>query len=776
MILTIDNLDGLGAIDYSACLEVSTPLTIGRTLNAPSRCGGMLLLNGLAMPVRRGRVMVIAENGTILFTGYIATEAVQEYAGAGFAGPIYRTAFNAISDEWLLDKQAASFGGAGFAQASGLALKTLTNRVDGNVLTTAGVLDGRAVGVFEPGLTQSWSSNAATIAATTYAAYRAVDGALTLAPAGTVTHTFSDGDGTLQVAAMRSASIKELANDVTVSGAIEPAAYVSEVFEGDGTTAIFALTDAPFVPARTNGSAYLVNDSFNTGVFNPQVWTVTDPGTHIGFGANGLQMSGGNGLDGQTTLAAIDAIEMGGTLVVEAGSLQLASASDGVICGLYEGAITRASCFAGYNVRQGATTPIATPFLNGVEVGTSYSILPGHSYIVRMRLHCTEVQRVSQSYYAMVDGAVESFGGGVVGASMQIVFELVDTGVSSNTPTTVLYDSAVAGFTTGTPATCIFAAVDAVQLIGSMGYCRITQTGSAWVTGTQPSGLVTTRLIGEAGEGVDCKVATDGLITFYAGRIPAAGEIVTVTYRGRQRAVARLEDAASVAREALGDALGTAAWLGRVERPAARSTMDCESAALAILSFSSSRAAAIAGTYVALNPQSTADIWPGDVLALTANGQTVSVVVRSVTVEDGASSPELLTYRIAFANDWAEGLGLTLSESIATDALLPQTALQGPMQVLANLQQMTVVSVSGTAIQVDSGIAPPAGGGFEVRRRDGNFGPMVDQDLVLRSPVRNFSIPREGQAERYFVRMYDGATPPLYSRVSSAVFTHVPVA
>jgi hypothetical protein len=85
------------------------------------------------------------------------------------------------------------------------------------------------------------------------------------------------------------------------------------------------------------------------------------------------------------------------------------------------------------------------------------------------------------------------------------------------------------------------------------------------------------------------------------------------------------------------------------------------------------------------------------------------------------------------------------------------------------------VSATGTALQVDAGTAPPVGGGFEVRRRDGDFGPGVDQDLVLRSPVRSFSIPREGQIEHYYVRMYDGSTPPLYSRFSSGVFTDLPV-
>ncbi|MCU1323216.1 MAG: hypothetical protein JWM43_2865 [Acidobacteriaceae bacterium] len=242
-----------------------------------------------------------------------------------------------------------------------------------------------------------------------------------------------------------------------------------------------------------------------------------------------------------------------------------------------------------------------------------------------------------------------------------------------------------------------------------------------------------------------------------------------------RRSVARLEDSASVAAEAEGGAPGSAAWLGKVLRPPARCSEDCESAALAILSFASSRAAAIAGHYEAVNPASQEDVWPGDLLTLTRGGQETMVLVRRVSIVDGMAAPEVLTYRIEFANDWAESLGLTLSEAIAADALLPETASTAPSNVLANLQQLQVVVATETALQVDTGMAPPAGGGFEVRRRDWDFGPQVDQDLVLRSPVRSFSIPRESQVERYYVRMYDGSTPPVYSRFSSAVFTRLAV-
>jgi hypothetical protein len=285
---------------------------------------------------------------------------------------------------------------------------------------------------------------------------------------------------------------------------------------------------------------------------------------------------------------------------------------------------------------------------------------------------------------------------------------------------------------------------------------------------------VQTRLVGTAGQGCDCSMSTAGKLTFFAGRMPVAGELVTIVYRTRNRAVARLEDAASVAAEAAGGMPGTARWLGKVVKPLARSSVDCEAAAQAVLALASSRSAALTGSYASINP--TADIWPGDVLAIIANGQTSSVIVRSATITDGHACPEALAYRIAFANDWAEALGITLSEAIAPDAYLPPEPAAASGAVLANLQQLAVTSATTTALQLDAGTAPPAGGGFEVRRADFDFGPGTDQNLVLRSPVRSFSIPRAAQVERYYVRMYDASNPPLYSRLSSAVFTNLPVA
>jgi hypothetical protein len=775
--LTFDNLDGNGPVDYSSCVcsnhsgSAAFEFKIERELNAPSRCTGALAVGdaGLLIPVRRARVVITSDPSepdaaVVLFTGYVATEPQQIYAGVGTEGPVYRTAFHAVSDEWLLDRATGLAGGAGLSQSSGQVLTALTSRIGAGLVTTVGVTGGRGIGVFVPQAAASWSANAALVAGSSYAAYRVLDGALTLQPVGATTHTFADGDGTLQLGGLRLAAVKELANDVTVSGEMEPATYITERFAGDGTTAVFQLSDRPM----RRSHPVLLSDSFDSGVFNPRIWNVTDAGSRLGFGAHGLAMSGGNGFDGQTTLTMIDLVEMGGTLLIEAGGVRLDTASDGVLCGLYGGTVARANCFAGYNVRQSAGTTLVVPFVNGVEVGTSLVALAGHAYTLRIRLHCAEMERVGQRYYTSVDGVLQSFGGRLVAAPMAVVFELQDLGLSSNTPAIVLYD----GVVPTSPPTCTFAAVNSVQLFGSMAFCRITQTGSAWVVSTLAIGVPVTRLMGVAGEGVDCLINSTGLVTFLAGRIPLAGEIVTVLYRKARRAVARLVDAASVAAEAGGGVPGSARWLGRVTGPLARSSVDCENAALAILSFATSRSAAIAGSYEVVNPE---EIWPGDVLQLLRGGQTTTVLVRRVAIVDRMSAPEALTYRVEFANDWAEGLGLTLSEAIAADALLPEVALFAPGAVLANLLQLQVVSSTESALQVDTGMAAPVGGGFEVRRRDWDFGSGVDQDLVLRSPVRSFSIPREGQVERYFVRMFDGSTPPLYSRFSSAVFTNLTV-
>ncbi len=794
MRITIDNLDGAGPCDYTCAVPANvkggSSLTLQRALNVPTRCTAEIVEGAgeLSLPVRRARVVVSTDEGALLFTGYIATEPVRVYVSESTAGAVYRARISAVSDEWLLDNLGS--GGNAYDVASlGLSGVALLARLGSRVPAGASLLPVSAgtgvvqtTGVYVPQAAERWSANAGAAASAAYAAYRALNGEVLLQPAGGVTYALSDDDGTLNVAELRVNAARELANDVTLSGAMEPTAYVSESFIGDGTTSVFELSEAAFQGTQRT----LLRDSFQAAVFDSSQWSVNDPGSHLSLTSAGLTLSGGNGGDGATTVAALDAMEMGGSIVAELGGVVLDAASDGMLAGMYEGTAVLANCFAGFRVRQNAGSTVLVPVVNGAEVGAMFTPVAGHRYTLRLRLHCVELQRVMQRYYCMVDGVVQGFGSASgVAAPMDVVFELVDEGAASNTPATVLYDSVAAGGTVASsPATCLFAVVNSTQMFGSVGSVSVTRRGSLWIVSTLPSGLQQTRLIGAAGEGVDCKAdygtqtGSAAKVTFFAGRVPVVGERVTASYRAQQRSVARLADAASIASEARGGVSGVSRWLGKVLQPPARSSADCESAAQAVLAFATSRDAALAGSYVAVNPAQ--DVWPGDVLAMTSEGVTTSLLVRKVKVKEGGAVPEMVQYEMEFANawaaEWADGIGMRLSETIAADVLLPQTALTAPAQVLPNLQQMQVLTLSETAIGLDMGTAPPAGGGFEVRRRDGLFGVAVDgADLVLRSPVRTFSIPRAAQVEQFYVRMYDASVPPLYSRFSSAVFVNAAV-
>ena len=795
MRITINNLDGLGPIDYTDVVPANakggSSLAVQRELNVPSRCTVEIVLGaeGLPMPARRGRVLVSSKNGTTLFTGYIATEPVREYVSETTEGITYRARISAVSDEWLLDNLGSGTGerDATLLGLAGSALiARLTQRVQAGTSAPLSFAGGtpaeRMAGFFMPKAAAPWSVNAGVAAGVAYAGYRALNGEVLFQPIGSTTHALSDADGTLSVAELALSAVRELANDVTLSGAEEPAAYISEMFMGDGTTTVFDLSEA----AYRDTTRTLLLDSFNEAAFDATQWSVADPGSRLSLTSAGLTMNGGNGEDAQTTVTALDAIEMSGSIVVQLGGVLLNAASDGMLGGMYQGTPLLTNCFAGFRVRQSSGVTVLVPVLNGAEVGTVFTPISGHAYTLRMRLHCVEMQRVMQRYYCMVDGVVQGFGSASgVSAPMDVVFELIDEGAASNTPATVLYDSAAAGATiSSTPATCVFVAINSTQLFGSVASLSVTRAGSLWVLSTLPTGALQTRLIGVAGQGVDCAVTygtaagSPGKVTFFAGRVPVAGERITVSYRSRQRSVARLANAASIATEGINGAPGTCRWLGKVLQPVARSSADCESAAQAVLAFATSRSAAVAGSYAMLNP--TEDVWPGDVLAVTSDGVTNSLLVRSVVVKDGGAVPERLQYEIKFANDWAtewaDGIGLKLSEEIAADVVLPQTALGTPAQVLANLQQLAVTSLTETALQVDIGTVLPAGWGVEVRRRDWDFGVGVDAtDLVLRSPVRSFSIPRASQVEQFYIRLYDTSTPPLYSRFSSAVFVNWPV-
>lgn len=770
MKVTIDNLDGKGAVDYSQSVVATEQFLIKRQLNEPSLCSFTLAPSvvNLPTPVRNGRVVVADDSGNVLFTGYLGIEPALELVGQSSGGPAFQVFASAVSDELLLDQQPMPFLLAGVSESASQLLQGLSGGLDTSGFTFSLSESTGGVGDFLPNAGESWSANAGTVAAMARSAYRVVDGVVFMEPIGSVVHALSEANGTLQLSGLEASMVKALANDVTVCGPSEPAAYVTEFFEGDGTTVLFDLTEEPYVPAASKAKPLI--DLFQEPEINQAVWSVVGLGTRIALSSAGLTCYGGNGIDGETTVITVNQIELGGSLVFEAGGVQFGAVTQGVLNGIYAGTINVSTCVAGFQISQGSGNTQVGALINGVTAGSPFTVTAGHMYTLRLRLYCNEMQRVEQAYNSIDNTGTHTYGGLYLPAGGSVELEVQDTtnGIAS-TPV-VLYSGAI----TNLPSVSTLGLLNSTSLECSIASIEVSQQGPVWVTSTPQSGSSIVRRIGTTAQGSDCRIERTGKLRFYPTSIPQAGEIIAVNYRSTHRAVARLANAASITEESNGGTLpGTAAWIGTVTSPPPRSSSDCEFAATALLDLATNRGAAWKGKYTAWDMEEQGDVWPGDVLAVTATSANLNanLVVRTVELELLCGSPGLVKYTLGFANDWADALAIKTSVTVPADVWLPQQPETATP--LVNLAGLTISSVTDSGITVNAVTVPPTNGGFEVRRRDWAFGPGTNSDLVLRSPVNNFTIPREAAMEQYYIRMYDGSTPPNYSRFSSAVFVNV---
>jgi hypothetical protein len=770
--LTIDNLDGNGAVDYSPVVVTNAKFRIERQLNGPSLCGFTVApaASSLPVPARNGRVLVSDDSGILLFTGYIPTEPALELLGQNSQGAAYQAYVSAVSDEVLLSRLPIPQSQAAYAQATNQILQALNAELASVAIAFSIAESNGQIGEFQPDAGLTWSENAGALAAMARSAYRALNGQVTMAPVGSVVHTLSEASGTLSLTQLTASLVKTLANDVTVCGPSEPSAYVTEFFEGDGTTVLFNLTEAPYFPPAAKTKPLI--DLFQGPTINPQIWGASDPGSRLSITAAGLTCTGGDGILGDTLVSTVNQLELGGSLVFEAGGVLFGSITQGILNGLYNGYFNAADCLAGFQINQVSGTTTITPLVEGVVSGSTFTPIAGHMYTLRLRIAANEMQRVLQAYNSIDNTGTHTYGGTLLASAMNVMLEVQDTtGGIASTPV-ILYSGSISS----APGICTLAVLNSASLQCSVASMEISQQGPVWVESTPPGGSTIVRRMGTTAQGADCRLERTGRVHFYTTSIPQIGEVVAVSYRTIHRSVARLANAASIAEESLGGQIpGTAAWIGTVTSPAARSSADCENAATAILDLATNRAAAWKGSYTGWNLETQSDVWPGDVLAIDATSANLNaiLVVRSVVIDLSCTFPGLVKYVVGFANDWADALAIKTSSTVPADVWLPQQ----PEAVLplADLQNLAITSVTGSAIEISANATPPTGGGFEVRRRDWAFGPGTNSDLVLRSPVASFSIPREAVIEQYYVRMYDASTPPNYSRFSSAVFVNLPL-
>ena len=255
---------------------------------------------------------------------------------------------------------------------------------------------------------------------------------------------------------------------------------------------------------------------------------------------------------------------------------------------------------------------------------------------------------------------------------------------------------------------------------------------------------------------------------------PRRGEEIAVSYRTVGRAIGRAVSSSSQSALAMAGLPSQATWIGAVLNPPARSSADCRNAAITIVNASSAASSMWSGTYRAPSVSFASDVWPGDALVLDSPSLELDaqLVIRSVTLTDGGCYPDLLDYDISFANDWADDLAIKTSSSVPSDAWLPAPISPSVLPSLANL---TVTALNGTTVTVNTGMTAPEGGGFEIRRRDFAFMSGEDPDLVMRGSQMNLTFCRESANDRFYVRMFDGSTPPNYSEFSTALFINLPL-
>jgi hypothetical protein len=761
--------------DYTVALDAVRPLTIERKLNEPSVCQLWLSLpsNGsLSAPLRNQSVAVTGDNGTAYFTGYIAVSPLPEYAGLGIEGPRYRLAIQALSDELLLDQLLMPPGTGAAGETAGSLMSALVSHTGSTVLSTASLSLSAPVSYFFPESGAKWSASAGQVAREARAAYRALNGALTLTYVGGTVYPLNETDGSLTLAnlAFTSSVKRALANDITVCGEHEPVAYVTEYFLGDGVTSQFYLAADPYFPSSSKAS--IIDELFDEGQINTQVWINSGEFGCFTLGATGLVMNGGNGVDGDTTMTWIDQVEMGETLLLEADGVTLSPGSTGILAGFYVGLETAVECTAGFQ----ATAQIGTgavniqPILQGTAAGSTYAINPAYQYALRVRVHSPESERQTAIYRSFGDSGAISYGGQGVLSPANILMEIQEFVDGVGGLPVILYDGSI----TNLPGACKVVAASSINLIGSMRALRLTNLGSGWVVTTPVGGGPYTRRIGTLAEASECHLERTGSAVFYTGYVPLLGEQIAVSYRTVGRAVGRAVNTASQQALELAGMPSVAAWIGTVTSPAARSSADCRNAALAIEQAAAGVSALWSGTYRGTSLSFVSDVWPGDELLLNAPSTNLNdqVVVRTVKISYQSSYPDVVEYVIQFANDWADDLAIKTSMTVPADAWLPAPIAP---TVLANLTSLTVTTLNGTIVTVNTGVTPPTGGGFEIRRRDFAFMPGEDPDLVARATEPTITFSRQSENDRFYIRMFDGSTPPNYSEFSTALFINLPL-
>jgi hypothetical protein len=339
---------------------------------------------------------------------------------------------------------------------------------------------------------------------------------------------------------------------------------------------------------------------------------------------------------------------------------------------------------------------------------------------------------------------------------------------------TVLFD----GVLTAPPGFATYALLNASSFFANVSFTRLQHIAGAEVRSLPPSGQFHTRLNGALSDGGECYLSSTGVLEFYAPYPPQANEEVVVAYRSSGRAMARVEDSSSIAQHANGGDGGRRTLVRHLKWPLAPTSIDCETAASAVLD--DSVQPAWTGEYRTISDWLSAqDVMPGDSVQISApsRGAAFTATVRQVDVEAMSLRDDRSQYTIKFANDAAEPLAYELDNMTlpAPNTNVFEVNTPSSTLYLAPLTNAQITTIIASQITIDAGAAPPSGGGIEVRRSDGGWGASDSGNLAGRFTTQTFTLPRLSRVQGYYLRQYDGSTPPKYSRYSMLLHVDYPL-
>jgi hypothetical protein len=780
MDLSIDNLQGQGPQDYTQALDGTKPPKLQRKLNQPADLQFSLLATSpeFVVPATGARLTLTKADGSFLFTGYVTSSPEYEYLGWGEQGPVYRFNIVGQSDEVLLNNKALPNRAPFVDRTAGDAIIQLAQDLLPNFLNTSAVQDLDALAIYTVNPQKAFSFHAAEIALSTRASFRTMNGALILAPVGAASYALNESDPNFSPEGLFLASPNMLVNEITVIGLNEPQAYVRDYFVGDGESLKFYLSQTPFAQAKPA----LIDEEYLGPGLDPTTWVLNDPSSAVSVVAQTLQIAGGTGVDGQTTVSFIELIELGGALELQHGDVSFTAASQGVLGGLYAGPISASGCLAGFQISPSSGNSTIQALINGAVTGTPMTTTPGHQYFFTTYLYSMEVYRTGETYHSSLHPAGSGWGGAAVTADVRFVLEMQDIDPSNPetlvAPATVLYDDVI----DSAPGFCTYALVNSTSMQCSIAYTYTAHISLAEVRTALPSADYVTELVGALSDGAECEITSDPSLDFYPEYVPALNQLIVASYRGSGRSVALVQNAASVASLQNGADDGTRGSVRVAKTPGARTDVDCENAALAILD--DSTGTAWSGTYATWSdflPSAAEDIFPGDAIVLNvpSRGANFTAIVREVQIQIADPADDRGFYTIVFANDLATPLAIEYGGNAVTIELQDMPTLQETTQVgsyyQANLTEAQVTSVTSTTVEVDAGMAPPSGYGIEVRQNDYGWGQANDRNLIGRFNTQTFSLARLAEVQDYFMRLYDNSSPPNYSRYSAALHVDYPL-